>query len=149
MHLSLADHRSHVGIVEAAAQPDRPDAFCQHVDKAIMGRALEQQSGRRGAGLRGVLHQRAGRGRCGALQVGVAEDQVGGFATELERHRHDVVRGRLHDRDAGGNRPGEGDVVDAGMRCQRGSGFPATGHHVEDAGRNTRLNGKLGQPHNA
>ena len=115
MHLALADHRPHIGVVEAAPQPDGTDAFRQQLDEAVVACALEQESRWRGTGLRRVLHQDAGRGGGGPLQVGVGEDHVGGLATELEGQGHDVVRGRLHDRDAGGNRAGERDVVDSGM----------------------------------
>jgi hypothetical protein len=50
------------------------------------------------------------------VEIGIGEDELRGLAAQLQRDRHDVLRrGLLHEA-AGGDRAGEGDVADAGMR---------------------------------
>ena len=40
IHLPLTDHRAHVGVVEAAAHPDRSNPLSEQAHKAVMGRSL-------------------------------------------------------------------------------------------------------------
>src|SRR6185436_3165555 len=61
----------------------------------------------------------------GALVVGVWKDDRRALAAELERDRHDAVRGGVHDEfaDLGGS--GERQLAHERMPCERGAAFLA------------------------
>src|SRR5207237_9495259 len=82
LHLALADDRAHVRVIKAAPQADRSDPRREQFDEAVMSRRLEQESSRRGARLRRVLHQSGGGGCGGPFQVGVGKDDVRRLAAE-------------------------------------------------------------------
>src|SRR5690606_38346064 len=79
-------------------------------------------------------------------EIGVVEDDAGGFSTELEGDALDGLRGELGDALAGAGRAGERDHVDAGVL---GDGFADGGtvaaHEIEDTGGELRLVDDLGE----
>ena len=95
---------------------------------------MHQNARSRRTGLPGVLNARVHEEWKRRVQVGVIEDQLRGFAAQFQRHRHDVHTRRLLNLYAGRHGPGEADVVDTGMRSQRGPRFaPQTRHDIERA----------------
>lgn len=105
-----------------------------------MDGCVDEQSRSGRAGLADILQDRLGDevGRSG--QVGVGEDDLRGFAAQLQHDRNHAVGGRVGDlrADPGGSH--EPDGVHPGMRGQRGTSLGAdAGHHVDDAGRQAHL----------
>ena len=60
----------------------------------------------------------------GDIEIGVGEDDNGGFAAELERDLLHRLDSAAHDQLADLGRSGEGDLVDVRMRDQRGAPRP-------------------------
>ena len=70
----------------------------------------------------------------GLVQVGVVVDQHRRLAAEFEHHLLEVARGRLHDHLADLGRPGEGDLLDVGVRGDRRTcGVAVAGQQIDDA----------------
>ncbi len=76
----------------------------------------------------------------GGFPIGVGKENVGRLAAEFERDALEGVRGAFDDDLADGGAAGEGDLVDAGMRDERGTGgFAEAVDDVHDSGRQTNF----------
>jgi hypothetical protein len=81
-----------------------------------------------------------------ALEIGIGKDDLRRFSAQFQRHRNDVLRRRLLDLAAGFERTGERDMIDAGMRAERRTGFLAKArHNVERACRQAAVHGDAGE----
>ena len=81
----------------------------------------------------------------GLVEIGVGEDDVRRLAAELERYALQVARARrLHDEVADLGRAGKRDLVDVGVRRDRGTGgLTQAGHDVDHAGWNADFGDEL------
>src|SRR5215217_1817676 len=81
------DQGSHVrGFVEGVPDPYPRDGWFHKGEKLVEDAPLDEDARAGAAVLSGVAEHGDGRGSGGLLQVGVGEDDVGGLATELQRH---------------------------------------------------------------
>ena len=91
----------------------------------------------RAARLADVAHARRHRGRYGAGEIGIGQDDVGRLAAEFLRHALDGRRGRLRHQHAGPGGAGDRDHVHVGVRGQRGADLrPFAVDQVEHTRRN-------------
>ncbi len=81
-----------------------------------------------------IEEDRAGGSGDGGVEIGVVENDVGGFAAEFERDFFEVAGAGLDDELADFGRAGEGDFVHVGMRGECGAGgFAEAGDDVDHA----------------
>ena len=122
-------------------------ASANRLCEAVVGAALDQDARAGAAVLARVVEDRVRGGRGCALEVGVGEDHVGGFAAELERDALDGVRGAAHDPDADLGRAGEADLRHVGVLDE-----PLADHgalpdeDVHDALGNAGFEDEVGEP---
>src|SRR6185369_3810118 len=83
--------------------------------EGVMDRPLDQDPRGRGAGLARVLYAGIDEEGQGRVQIGIGEDDLGGFAAELEGDGDGMARGGGLHQGAGRNGSREGDMVDAAM----------------------------------
>jgi hypothetical protein len=107
---------------------------------------LDQDARRRRAGLPGVLDPGVDQVRQRRIEVGIGEHDLRALAAELERDRHDVLRGRGLDQPTGADRAGERQMGDARMRRERRAGLLAEpGDDVQRAVRQPGLDADPGE----
>ena len=104
--------------VERVADDVLAGAGLEGFDEFVVDVFLHEDAGTGTAALAVVVEDAEVDPRDGVFDVGVVEDDVGGFATEFERHFLQVgfCRG-LHDGAADYGGSGEGDLVDVHVRC--------------------------------
>ena len=117
----------------------------QPLGDAVIDRPFDQDAAAGRAGLAAILDDGVDEHWQRLFDVGIGKDDLRRFAAKLHGDAAIVDCGRLLDRSAGRRRTGEGHVVDAGVRRQRGTGFAAiASDHVEHARRKAGLQRKLG-----
>ena len=110
------DQRAHLGcVVRRVADLDVARGVDQQLGEAVVGGALHEDARPRAAVLAGVVEDGVWSCGCRLLEVGVCEDDVGGFAAELERDALDRSGGAFHHATADFGRAGEADLRDVGM----------------------------------
>src|SRR5579884_1079919 len=140
LDLALRDERADQRLrVERVADRELLRALDQLGDEAVVERALHDDPRRGGAGLaaveEGAVRERVER----LLEVRVLEDEARRLPAALEREPLQRACGELHDPAPGGGRPGERDLVDAGMRDQGlARRRPGAVDHVHHARRQAR-----------
>ena len=115
VHLALADHGPHVGVVQGIAQGNGVGPFHQAPQEGLLKALLNEDPGPGGADLplveenpdHGPLH--------GPFQVGVGKDDVGGFSPQLQADLLDICRRAAHNVLSHRRGPGEGHHADTGM----------------------------------
>ena len=120
------------------------------IEEAVENVAMQEQARARGAGLALAGEAHGGDDAVDhPVFVGVGKDDRGALAAELERNRHDAIRGGAHDELADLGRAGEGELADRGMAGERRAAFLAVaGQHVEHA-RRQELLANFGQQQHA
>lgn len=137
---------AHLGFdVERIAHLDLGCALGEPFDDGVADGFVDQQPTSCDAGLAGGGEDSGHHPVDGRIDVRVREDDVRGLAAELEGDLRDVVGGALHDRDSGGSRSGEGDLVHAGFGGQRGSCVSGAGDDVEHSRRETGFINEFGE----
>jgi len=113
-----------------AAERDEP------LDEFVVDRAVDQGARAGDACLSGCGEYARDDALHGVIEVGVLEDDVGGFAAELECHRFDRPRRKLINALAGAVTAGEGDLRDLRVRDEALADFRAeTRHDIHHARR--------------
>jgi hypothetical protein len=109
--------------------------------------ALDEEARARAAALAVVEEDRVGGAFDREIDVGVAEHDVRRLPAELERDLLQVAGRRLDDEAPDLGRAGERDLVDVGMRGDRGARrLAVAGHDVQHAVRVAGLAHELGEP---
>ncbi len=145
VHLLLRHQRPDLGVgIEAVADLQLLAELGDAADEFVIDLLLDEQA-RAGAadlprigehGHRGSRHRR--------IEIGVGEHDVRRLAAELKRNPLEVTGRGTDDRLPRDVRAGEGDLVDIGMRCQRGArGLAIARHDVDDPGWNAGLHAEL------
>src|SRR5690606_36808457 len=150
--LLLARHeRAHLGArVEPRTQADAARRGADALDDPVEQLAVHVQAGARRAHLPRVEEDRLRRARGRGLRIRVGQHDHRGLAAELERDALQRLRRRDVDLLTDLGRARERDLVDAGMRHERGAGRLAVARHdVDDAGRKTGLLDQLAEPKRA
>ena len=134
--LLFADQRAHLGFAfERRAQLDALGLFRHGLDKFGVDFFLDQDAAACGADFALINEHAEERAIDGRFPIGVGEEHVGRLAAEFERDALQGVRGALDDDFADRGAAGEGDLVDAGMRNQRGAcDFASAIDDVDHAG---------------
>ena len=132
------------GLVEGVADPEAVHPVFQFVVEAGGDAFLDEEAGAGAADLALVEPDGVDEAFDGAVEVGVVEDDVGGFAAEFEGEGLAGACGGLADALADGGGAGEGDLVDVGVDEGRAGGAVA-GDDVEDALGEARLAADLGE----
>ena len=131
----------------------RPADVRDPLDQLLAHAAVDDEPRAGVAGLAAVVEDPRPDGRGRRLEVAdVGEHDLRALAAELERDRLDVgLADRAEQRPADLGRPGERDLVDAGMTRERIARCtaPGPGHDVEHAVRQTGLGGQLRQAQGA
>jgi hypothetical protein len=131
----------HLGLgVQRVAEPNRARPRRKALQELVVDAVLHHQPRAGHAGLSGGREDAGDHAVGGGVEVRVGENDVRRLAAELEAHARKVVGRALHHRAARRRRAGEGDLVDARVRRQRGAGVRAeAGDDVEHPGREARL----------
>ena len=112
--------------------------------------ARHDHAGRRAAGLADVAHAGRHRGRYGACEIRIGQDDVGRLAAEFLGHALDGRRGRLRHQHAGPGGAGDRDHVHVGVRRQRGADLrPVAVDEVEHTRRNAGVVHHFGEQQGA
>ena len=143
-----ADERPDLGrLVGRVADLDGAGRLGEQLDDPLVDRALDEDPAPGAAVLPGVVEDAVRRFLRELLEVGVGEHDVRALAAELERDLLHVAGGQPHDLLAGRGLAGERDLADARVGRDRRTGRAAgSGHDVEDAGRDARLERQLAEP---
>ena len=96
--LLVRDHRAEVGIGAAGADADPAGARGEPFDQLVGDARLDQELGRRGADLAGVLEGTLGHVGHDPVEVGVGEHQDRVLAAEFEHDRDRALGRHRHDR---------------------------------------------------
>ena len=91
----------------------------QHVDELVVTGSRHHDPGQRGADLTREEAFGSRDGLRDAREVRVVEDHRGRLAAELERAAGDALAAERRDASTGRRRPGERDLVDAGVRDEQ------------------------------
>ena len=132
------------GLVERVADAEAVHPAFELVVEAGGDAFLHEEARAGAADLALVEPDRIDEAFDGGVEVGVVEDDVGGFAAELQGEGFAGAGGRLADALADGGGAGEGDLVDGGVD-ERGAGGAVAGDDVEDALGEARLAADLGE----
>ena len=117
--LPLEGQGAHVAPARGRGEPN-PAGLLEHLrEERLRHRLLDVDALDRGAGLPGVQEGGPRDSLRGAVEVGVAADDRGVLAAELEDHRGEVLRRRGHDLPAGGHAAREHDLADPRVLDER------------------------------
>ena len=107
------------------------------LDDLVVNRVVHQDA-RPGRAHLARVEEDPGRRRLdGRIEVGSGENDVGGFAAELQRHALEVAGGGAQDLASDRGRAGKGHLVHAGVLDQRRTGgLSEAGHDIQHARRN-------------
>ena len=148
LHLAFIDHRAHRGLgIERILRAPLLGMLGDEFDELVLDLLLDDDAGRRGADLAGIVEDAARGRRSRLIHVGdIGEDDVGRLAAGFERDMlHVALAGIAQEVLADFGRAGEGDHVDIHMAAERlAGGFAKARKHVEHAFGNAGFSGQFG-----
>ena len=146
VELLLGDLGALLGLgVERVADDAALGLLGEPLDELLVDLRLDEQPAAGRAALAAVEVDGVEGAGDGGVHVGVGEDDVGALAAQLEGGALQGVGGGLLDDLGRVDVPGEGDLVDVGMGDEgRAGGLAQAVEDVDDAGREARLLGQLG-----
>ena len=111
------------------------DLFLEFFNKLVVDRVLDEDARGGGTDLAHVGHDACVGPLDGLVEVGVLEDEQGGFAAGFEGDVFEIDGGHFHDLAACGCGAGEGDFINVEVGCDCCAGvFAIAVEDIDDAG---------------
>ena len=130
--------------IETRSDLNFPGGLRDSFDHLVVNRFLNVQPGASAAALAVIEEDGAGRAWDRRLEIGVLEYYVRRFAAQLQRHFLEIAGGSMDDQLADFGGSCEGNLVDVGMRGQRGPcGFAVARNNVHYAFREAGFHDQL------